>query len=88
MLETIVRKSLKHFTTSCSTLVLLDESINLRESLKRLDSQHFDLYSESYELEMLYESARDTLSAQQKNDLSKFVRKARTAEEVNTYMTE
>lgn len=31
MLETIVRKSLKHFTTSCSTLVLLDESINLKK---------------------------------------------------------
>ena len=65
----------------------LDESINLRESLRRLDSQHFDLYSESYELEMLYESARDTLSAQQKTNLDKFVRKAKTAEEVNTYMT-
>lgn len=51
------------------------------------DDESIKELSESYELEMLYESARDTLSAQQKNDLSKFVRKVRTAEEVNTYMT-
>lgn len=39
MLETIVRKNLKHFTTSCSTLVLLDESINF----KKINSENFGL---------------------------------------------
>lgn len=39
MLETIVRKNLKHFTTSCSTLVLLDESIDF----KKINSENFGL---------------------------------------------
>lgn len=60
---------------------------NLYEALKAFDKKQFKENASSCELEMLYESARDTLSAQQKNDLAKFVRKARTAEEINTYMT-
>lgn len=68
----------------------LDESFTrktLRESLKDWDKKEFEDNSNSYELEMLYESAKTTLSAQQKNDLARFVRKAKTAEEINTYMT-
>lgn len=60
---------------------------NLRESLKAFDRKEFDENSNTYELEMLYESVKTTLSAQQKNDLARFVRKAKTAEEINTYMT-
>lgn len=60
---------------------------NLYEALKAFDKKQFKENASSCELEMLYESVRDTLSAQQKNDLAKFVRKARTAEEINTYMT-
>lgn len=60
---------------------------NLYEALKAFDKKQFRENASSCELEMLYESVRDTLSAQQKNDLAKFVRKARTAEEINTYMT-
>lgn len=60
---------------------------SLVESLKRFDRKEFDENCNTYELEMLFESAKTTLSAQQKNDLARFVRKAKTAEEVNTYMT-
>ena len=65
----------------------LKESYIITESLKKWDKKEFEDNSNSYELEMLYESVKDTLSAQQKNDLARFVRKAKTAEEVNTYMT-
>lgn len=65
----------------------LKESYIITESLKKWDKKEFEDNSNSYELEMLYESVKDTLSAQQKNDLVKFVRKARTADEINTYMT-
>lgn len=60
---------------------------SLVESLKRFDRKEFDENSNTYELEMLFESVKTTLSAQQKNDLARFVRKAKTAEEINTYMT-
>jgi predicted secreted protein len=60
---------------------------NLRECFKDWDRKEFRDNSRSFELEMLYESVKTTLSAQQKNDLARFVRKAKTAEEVNTYMT-
>lgn len=60
---------------------------SLREGLKDWDRKEFEENSNSYELEMLYESVKTTLSAQQKNDLARFVRKAKTAEEINTYMT-
>lgn len=60
---------------------------SLREGLKDWDRKEFEDNSRSFELEMLYESVKTTLSAQQKNDLARFVRKAKTAEEVNTYMT-
>lgn len=60
---------------------------SLREGLKDWDRKEFEENSRSFELEMLYESVKTTLSAQQKNDLARFVRKAKTAEEVNTYMT-
>jgi len=60
---------------------------SLVESLKRFDRKEFDENCNTYELEMLFESVKTTLSAQQKNDLARFVRKAKTAEEVNTYMT-
>lgn len=60
---------------------------SLREGLKDWDRKEFEENSRSFELEMLYESAKTTLSAQQKNDLARFVRKAKTAEEINTYMT-
>lgn len=59
---------------------------SLRESLRDWDKKEFKDNSNTYELEMLYESVKNTLSAQQKNDLSRFVRKADTAEEINTYM--
>ena len=65
----------------------LKESYPIRESLKAWDKKEFDDNSNTYELEMLYESVKTTLSAQQKNDLARFVRKAKTAEEINTYMT-
>lgn len=58
----------------------------LSEALHLLDKREFEENSNTYELEMLYESVKTTLSAQQKNDLARFVRKAKTAEEVNTYM--
>lgn len=77
-------------TMALKSLRKLDESFirkTLRESLKDWDKKEFEDNSNSYELEMLYESAKTTLSAQQKNDLARFVRKAKTAEEVNTYMT-
>lgn len=60
---------------------------SLRESLRDWDKKEFNDNSNTYELEMLYESAKTTLSAQQKNDLARFVRRAETAEEINTYMT-
>lgn len=59
---------------------------SLRESLRDWDKKEFNDNSNTYELEMLYESAKTTLSAQQKNDLARFIRKAETAEEINTYM--
>lgn len=77
-------------TMALKSLRKLDESFTrktLRESLKDWDRKEFEENSNSYELEMLYESVKTTLSAQQKNDLARFVRKAKTAEEVNTYMT-
>ena len=77
-------------TMALKSLRKLDESFTgktLRENLKYWDKKEFEDNSNSYELEMLYESAKTTLSAQQKNDLARFVRKAKTAEEVNTYMT-
>ena len=61
--------------------------LSLTESLRLLDKREFEENSNTYELEMLYESVKTTLSAQQKNDLARFIRKAKTAEEVNTYMT-
>lgn len=60
---------------------------SLSESLHLFDKREFEENSRSFELEMLYESVKTTLSAQQKNDLARFVRKAKTAEEINTYMT-
>lgn len=60
---------------------------SLSESLNLFDKREFEENSRSFELEMLYESVKTTLSAQQKNDLARFVRKAKTAEEINTYMT-
>lgn len=77
-------------TMALKSLRKLDESFTrktLRESLKDWDRKEFEENSNSYELEMLYESVKTILSAQQKNDLARFVRKAKTAEEVNTYMT-
>jgi len=77
-------------TMALKSLRKLDESFTrktLRESLKDWDRKEFRDNSRSFELEMLYESVKTTLSAQQKNDLARFIRKAKTAEEVNTYMT-
>lgn len=65
----------------------LKESYPIQESFKMWDKKEFNDNSNTYELEMLYESVKTTLSAQQKNDLARFVRKAKTAEEINTYMT-
>ena len=62
------------------------ENVSLTEQLKLWDSKEFRDNSNCYELEMLYESNKTMLSSQQKNELSRFVRKARTAEEINTYM--
>lgn len=60
---------------------------SLTEDLKKWDKKEFRDNSNCYELEMLYESNKTILSSQQKNELSRFVRKAKTAEEINTYMT-
>ena len=60
---------------------------SLTEDLKKWDKKEFRDNSNCYELEMLYESNKTMLSSQQKNELSRFVRKAKTAEEINTYMT-
>lgn len=60
---------------------------SLTESFKSWDKKEFDENSNTYELEMLYESNKNFLSSKQKKDLSDFVRKAKTAEEINTYMT-
>ena len=46
-------KSIEYDSQCCDdeNVNLLDGPMNLTESLQRLDNQHFDLYSESYELE-------------------------------------
>lgn len=59
----------------------------LTECLKKWDRKEFRDNSNCYELQMLYESNKTSLSSQQKNELSRFIRQAKTAEEVNTYMT-
>ena len=77
-------KSIEYDSQCCDdeNVTPLDEPMNLTESLQRLDNQHFDLYSESYELEQLYESTKTNLTSQQRSELRNVASHAKTAEEV------
>lgn len=68
------RKSVKHSFKS------------LREGLQFFDRKEFDENCRCFELEMLYESMKNQLTNQDKKKLSDFIRTAKDAEEINTYM--
>ena len=68
------RKSVKHSFKS------------LREGLQFFDRKEFDENCRCFELEMLYESMKNQLTNQDKKKLSDFIRTAKDADEINTYM--
>lgn len=59
---------------------------SLKEGLQFFDRKEFDENCRCFELEMLYESMKNQLTNQDKKRLSDFIRTAKDADEVNTYM--
>ena len=67
-------------------IAYLQNDMSIEESLKRLDSSGFDMYSEDYNLQLVYEDMNKSLTSKQKSDLKKFIDKSNDPEEVDIYM--